>query len=44
VSIADEAVGDEEASALFRGLEGLSGFVIAVSGGPDSTALLTTAR
>jgi tRNA(Ile)-lysidine synthase len=43
VSIADEAVRDEEASTLFRGLEGLPGFVIAVSGGPDSTALLTLA-
>ncbi len=43
MSTAEEAVRDEEASALFRGLEGLSGFVIAVSGGPDSTALLMLA-
>ena len=38
--IADEPVGDAEADALFRGLEGLDGLVIAASGGPDSTALL----
>ena len=43
MSTAEEAVRDEEASALFRGLEGLPGFVIAVSGGPDSTALLVLA-
>lgn len=38
--IADQPVGADEADALFRGLEGLSGLVIAASGGPDSTALL----
>jgi tRNA(Ile)-lysidine synthase len=43
VPTAEDAVRDEEASALFRGLEGLPGFVIAVSGGPDSTALLMLA-
>ena len=41
--IAEDAVGDEEADAAFRGLEGLSGLVIAASGGPDSTALLLLA-
>ena len=40
-----EAVRDDEVNALFRGLEGLAGLVIAASGGPDSTALLLlTAR
>ena len=38
--IADEPLRDDEADALFRGLEGLGGLVIAASGGPDSTALL----
>lgn len=40
---ADEAVSDGEAGALFRGLEGLPGLILAVSGGPDSTALLVLA-
>ena len=38
--IAEDAIGDAEAGALFGGLEGLRGLVVAVSGGPDSTALL----
>ena len=40
---ADAAVGDGEANALFRGLERSSGLLLAVSGGPDSTALLLLA-
>jgi tRNA(Ile)-lysidine synthase len=40
VSSADEIVRDDEAAGLFRGLEGSDGLVLAVSGGPDSTALL----
>ena len=40
---ADGSVGDGEANALFRGLEDLPGLVLAVSGGPDSTALLVLA-
>ncbi len=40
---ADAAVTDGEASALFRGLEDLPGLVLAVSGGPDSMALLVLA-
>jgi len=43
VPTADAAVGDSEANALFRGLEDLPGLVLAVSGGPDSTALLVLA-
>ena len=43
MAIAEEAVRDEEASALFGGLENLRGLVLAVSGGPDSTALLVLA-
>ena len=35
-----EALREDEASALFDGLEDLPGLVLAVSGGPDSTALL----
>jgi tRNA(Ile)-lysidine synthase len=38
-----EAVHDDEVNALFRGLEGLAGLIIAASGGPDSTALLLLA-
>ncbi len=40
---AEEAVRDEEANALFSGLEGLGGLLLAVSGGSDSTALLVLA-
>ncbi len=40
---ADASIADAEANALFRGLENLPGFVLAVSGGPDSTALLVLA-
>ena len=40
---ADGSVGDGEANTLFRGLEDLPGLVLAVSGGPDSTALLVLA-
>ena len=43
MTIAEQAVRDEEANALFHGLEGLRGLVLAVSGGPDSTALLVLA-
>lgn len=43
VPIADEAVSESEADALFRGLEHLPGLVLAVSGGPDSTALMVLA-
>jgi tRNA(Ile)-lysidine synthase len=43
VSTAEHAVRDDEANALFSGLERLPGFVLAVSGGPDSTALLVLA-
>jgi tRNA(Ile)-lysidine synthase len=43
VSAAEQAVSDREASGLFRGLEDLPGLVLAVSGGPDSTALLVLA-
>jgi tRNA(Ile)-lysidine synthase len=40
VAIADDAVGEEEANALFSGLEDVPGLLLAVSGGSDSTALL----
>lgn len=43
MSTADQAVLDGEAGALFRGLEGSRGLLLAVSGGPDSTALLVLA-
>jgi tRNA(Ile)-lysidine synthase len=43
VAIADEALREEEANALFSGLEGFRGLILAVSGGPDSTALLVMA-
>jgi tRNA(Ile)-lysidine synthase len=40
---AEEALRDEEANALFSGLENSRGLILAVSGGPDSTALLVLA-
>jgi tRNA(Ile)-lysidine synthase len=40
VSIAEQALREDEAGALLEGLQGLKGLVLAVSGGPDSTALL----
>jgi tRNA(Ile)-lysidine synthase len=43
VAIVEEAFRDEEASALFGGLENLRGLLLAVSGGSDSTALLVLA-
>jgi tRNA(Ile)-lysidine synthase len=43
VPTVEHAVRDDEANALFLGLEGLRGLVLAVSGGPDSTALLVLA-
>jgi tRNA(Ile)-lysidine synthase len=43
VSAAEQAVSDREASGLFRGLEDLPGLLLAISGGPDSTALLVLA-
>ena len=41
--IADQAIGDDEANALFSGLEDLRGLLLAVSGGSNSTALLVLA-
>jgi tRNA(Ile)-lysidine synthase len=43
VPTADGSIGDAEARALFAGLQDLRGLVLAVSGGPDSTALLVLA-
>jgi tRNA(Ile)-lysidine synthase len=40
---ADQSLRDEEADTLFSGLENLRGLILAVSGGPDSTALLVLA-
>jgi len=40
VSIAEQAIRGDEANALFSGLEAVPGLILAVSGGPDSTALL----
>jgi tRNA(Ile)-lysidine synthase len=38
-----DGIADAEARGLFHGLENLPGLVLAVSGGPDSTALLVLA-
>ena len=43
MSTAEQVVRDDEANALFSGLDGLRGLILAVSGGPDSTALLVLA-
>ena len=43
MGIADQAVRDDEASALFSGLEEMRALLLAVSGGSDSTALLLLA-
>jgi tRNA(Ile)-lysidine synthase len=43
VSTAERPIRDDEANELFSGLENLRGLVLAVSGGPDSTALLLLA-
>jgi len=43
VSTVEQSVRDDEANVLFSGLEGARGLILAVSGGPDSTALLVLA-
>ncbi|MDE2283039.1 MAG: tRNA lysidine(34) synthetase TilS [Hyphomicrobiales bacterium] len=43
MGIADQAIRDDEANALFSGLEEVPGLLLAVSGGSDSTALLLLA-
>jgi tRNA(Ile)-lysidine synthase len=43
VSTAEQAIRDDEANVLFSGLENLRGLILAVSGGPDSTALMVLA-
>jgi len=43
VSTAEQPIRGDEGNALFCGLENLRGLVLAVSGGPDSTALLLLA-
>ena len=43
MSTAEQAVRAGEANALFSGLENLPGLILAVSGGPDSTALMVLA-
>jgi tRNA(Ile)-lysidine synthase len=43
VSTAEHPIREAEANALFSGLENLRGMILAVSGGPDSTALLVLA-
>jgi tRNA(Ile)-lysidine synthase len=43
VSTAEQTVRDDEANVLFSGLEDARGLILAVSGGPDSTALLVLA-
>lgn len=43
MSTAEGALSADEANALFSGLENLHGLVLAISGGPDSTALMLLA-